>query len=277
MAITAQDVNKLRQMTGAGMMDCKKALTESNGDFEGAIDILRKAGQKVASKRADNEVSEGIVLINVSTDGTNGKLVALACETEPVSKVEGFRSLAQEILSIAVSSNATSKDELLKAALSDGRSVEENMVDYMGKIGEKLDIVGYENVNAEKVVSYVHSNGKLGVLLAFNGIEGADVEELGKDVAMQIAAMKPVAVDKDGVDANTVEREIEIGKEQARAEGKPEEMLEKIASGKLNRFYKDYTLLNQDFVKDTSKSIRQLLADTCKTITVQEFKRISIG
>jgi elongation factor Ts len=277
MAITAQDVNKLRQMTGAGMMDCKKALTESNGDFEGAIDILRKAGQKVASKRADNEVSEGIVLINVSTDGTNGKLVALACETEPVSKVEGFRSLAQEILAIAVKSNATSKDELLKAALADGRSVEENMVDYMGKIGEKLDIVGYENVNAEKVVSYVHSNGKLGVLLAFNGTEGADLEELGKDVAMQIAAMKPVAVDKDGVDSNTVEREIEIGKEQARAEGKPEEMLEKIATGKLNRFFKDFTLLNQDFVKDPSKNIRQLLADKGKTLTVQEFKRISIG
>jgi len=277
MAITAQDVNKLRQMTGAGMMDCKKALTESNGDFEGAIDILRKAGQKVASKRADNEVSEGIVLINVSTDGTNGKLLALACETEPVSKVEGFRSLAQDILAIAVKNNATSKDELLKIALSDGRSVEENMVDYMGKIGEKLDIVGYENVNAEKVVSYVHSNGKLGVLLAFNGTEGADVEELGKDVAMQIAAMKPVAVDKDGVDSHTVEREIEIGKEQARAEGKPEEMLEKIATGKLNKFFKDFTLLNQDFVKDPSKNIRQLLADKGKTLTVQEFKRISIG
>jgi elongation factor Ts len=277
MAISAQDVNKLRQMTGAGMMDCKKALTESNGDFEGAIDILRKAGQKVASKRADNTVSEGIVLTNVSSDGTNGKLLALACETEPVSKVEGFRTLAQDILDIAVKSNASSKDDLLKISLADGRSVEENLVDYMGKIGEKLDIIGYENINAEKVVSYIHSNGKLGVLLALDGLAGANVEELGKDVAMQIAAMKPVAVDKDGVDSKTVEREIEIGKEQARAEGKPEEMLEKIATGKLNRFYKDFTLLNQDFVKDPSKSIRQLLADTAKTLTVKEFKRIVIG
>jgi elongation factor Ts len=277
MAISAQDVNKLRQMTGAGMMDCKKALTESNGDFEGAIDILRKAGQKVASKRADNTVSEGIVLTNVSSDGTNGKLLALACETEPVSKVEGFRTLAQDILDIAVKSNASSKDDLLKVSLSDGRSVEENLVDYMGKIGEKLDIIGYENINAEKVVSYIHSNGKLGVLLALDGLAGANVEELGKDVAMQIAAMKPVAVDKEGVDSKTVEREIEIGKEQARAEGKPEEMLEKIATGKLNRFYKDFTLLNQDFVKDPSKSIRQLLADTAKTLTVKEFKRIVIG
>ncbi len=277
MAITAQDVNKLRQMTGAGMMDCKKALSEADGDFEAAIDILRKAGQKVASKRADNEVSEGIVLINVSSDGSNGKLLALACETEPVSKVESFRTIAKDILEVAVKTNASSKDDLLKAALADGRSVEENLVDMMGKIGEKLDIVGYENVNAEKVVSYVHSNGKLGVLLALNGLGGADVDELGKDVAMQIAAMKPVAVDKDDVDSNTVEREIEIGKEQARAEGKPEAMLEKIALGKLNKFYKDFTLLNQDFVKDPSKNIRQLLADSAKTLTVKEFKRISIG
>jgi len=277
MAITAQDVNKLRQMTGAGMMDCKKALSEADGDFEAAIDILRKAGQKVASKRADNTVSEGIVLINVSTDGSNGKLMALACETEPVSKVESFRALAKDILDVAVKTNAGSKDDLLKAPLADGRSVEENMVDMMGKIGEKLDIIGYENVNAERVVSYVHSNGKLGVLLALNGLGGVDVEELGKDVAMQIAAMKPVAVDKDDVDSNTVEREIEIGKEQARAEGKPEAMLEKIALGKLNKFYKDFTLLNQDFVKDPSKNIRQLLSDTASTLTVKEFKRISIG
>jgi elongation factor Ts len=258
-------------------MDCKKALTEAEGDFEGAIDILRKAGQKVASKRADNEVSEGIVLINVSADGGNGKLLALACETEPVSKVEGFRTMAQDILNVAVSTNAGSKEDLLNATLADGRSVHENLVDMMGKIGEKLDIVGYENVSAEKVVSYIHSNGKLGVLLALNGVDGADVDELGKDISMQIAAMKPVAVDKDDVDSRTVEREIEIGKEQARAEGKPEEMLEKIAQGKLNRFYKDFTLLNQDFVKDPSKNIRTLLAEKSKSLSIKSFSRISIG
>jgi len=222
-------------------------------------------------------VSEGVVLVNVSTDGSNGKLLALACETEPVSKVEGFRKIAQDILDIAVSSNASDKETLLKQNLADGRSVEENLVDMMGKIGEKLDIIGYENVSAEKVVSYVHSNGKLGVLVALNGTGGAEVEDLGKDVAMQIAAMKPVAVDKDDVDSKTVEREIEIGKEQARAEGKPEEMLEKIAVGKLNKFYKDFTLLNQEFVKDPSKNIRQLLAERVKTLTVKEFKRVSIG
>jgi elongation factor Ts len=277
MAITAQDVNKLRTMTGAGMMDCKKALTEANGDFDAAIDILRKAGQKVASKRADNAVSEGVVLVQVSNDGSNGKLLALACETEPVSKVDSFRKIADEILAVAVSSNAGTKEDLLKASLADGRSVEENLVELMGKIGEKLDIVGYENVSADKVVSYVHSNGKLGVLLALNGTAGVEVDDLGKDVAMQIAAMKPVAVDKDDVDSRTVEREIEIGKEQARAEGKPEEMLEKIALGKLNRFYKDFTLLNQDFVKDPSKNIRTLLAEKSKSLTVKEFKRIAIG
>jgi elongation factor Ts len=275
--ITAQDVNKLRTMTGAGMMDCKKALTEANGDFEAAIDILRKAGQKVASKRADNEVSEGIVMIQVSGDGTNGKLLALACETEPVSKVDSFRTIAQEILHAAVNSNASDKEQLLLTNLADGRSVQENLVELMGKIGEKLDIVGYENMSAGKVVSYIHSNGKLGVLLGMEGVDGSDVEELGKDIAMQIAAMKPVAVDKDDVDSRTVEREIEIGKEQARAEGKPEEMLEKIALGKLNRFYKDFTLLNQDFVKDPSKNIRTLLAEKSKNLSIKGFSRIAIG
>ncbi len=277
MAITAADVNKLRQMTGAGMMDCKKALTEANGDFEAAVDILRKAGQKVASKRADNTVSEGIVLINVSSDGSNGKLLALACETEPVSRVESFRNIAGDILAVAVKENSSTTEELMKAKSADGRTVEESLVELMGKIGEKLEIVGYENVSAEQVVSYIHSNGKLGVLVAMDGVAGADVQELGKDVAMQIAAMKPVAVDKDDVDPRQVEREIEIGKEQARAEGKPEEMLEKIALGKLNKFYKDSTLLNQEFVKDSSKTIRQLLADKSKSLTVKTFRRISIG
>jgi elongation factor Ts len=260
MAITAQDVNKLRQMTGAGMMDCKKALQEAEGDFEQAVDILRKQGQKVAAKRADNEVAEGTVLVAISTDGTNGKLVALACETEPVSNVEDFKNLAQSILDKAVADNIQDKESLLAATLADGRPVSENIIDLVGKLGEKLVIAAYENVTADKVVSYIHSNGKLGVLVAFEGVDGTDVSELGKDVAMQIAAMKPVALDKDGVDAATVEREIEVGKEQARAEGKPEAMLEKIAQGKLQKFYKDNTLLNQEFVKDSSLSwLRKLL------------------
>jgi len=277
MAITAQDVNKLRQMTGAGMMDCKKALQEADGDFEQAVDILRKQGQKVAAKRADNAVAEGTVLVKISADGTNGKLIALACETEPVSNVEDFKLLAQSILDKAVEADIQDKETLLSSTLSDGRPVSEHIVDLVGKLGEKLEITAYENVTADQVVPYIHSNGKLGVLVAFAGVNGTDVTELGKDVAMQIAAMKPVALDKDGVDSATVEREIEVGKEQARAEGKPEAMLEKIAQGKLQKFYKDNTLLNQEFVKDSSLTIRQLLEKTAKGLSVTSFKRVAIG
>jgi len=277
MAITAADVNKLRQMTGAGMMDCKKALTEANGDFEAAIDILRKAGQKVAAKRADNATNEGVVLISISEDGSNGKLLALACETEPVSKVADFNNLASALLAAAVSNNAATKEDVLAATLSDGRTAEENIIELTGKIGEKITIAGYENVTAEKVVSYIHSNNKIGVLVAFDNTSGADVLEVGKDIAMQITAMKPVALDKDGVDAATIEREIEIGKDQARAEGKPETMLERIAVGKLEKFYKESTLLNQQFVKDSSINIKQLLEQTQKGLTITEFKRIALA
>ncbi|PKV66687.1 translation elongation factor Ts [Pontibacter ramchanderi] len=277
MAITAQDVNRLRQETGAGMMDCKKALTEANGDFEAAKDILRKQGQKIASKRADNATSEGIVLTQVSDNGATGVVVALACETEPVSKVEDFRNLAQSVLDAAVSTGASSKEELLATPQADGRSLQDHITDLMGKIGEKIDVVSYETVKAEKVVAYNHSNGKLGVLVGMSNTNGTDVTEVGKDIAMQIAAMKPIALDKDGVDSATIEREIEIGKEQARAEGKPENMLEKIAQGKLNKFYKESTLLNQEFVKDSSLTISQLLEKTSKGLTVTEFKRVAIG
>jgi elongation factor Ts len=277
MAITAQDVNRLRQETGAGMMDCKKALTEANGDFEAAKDILRKAGQKIASKRADNTTSEGAVLTQVSEDGKTGKVIAFACETEPVSKVADFQNLAKAILEAAVSTNAATKEELLATPQADGRALQDHITDLMGKIGEKLDVVSYESVTADQVVAYNHSNGKLGVLVGLVNTSGNDVTEVGKDVAMQIAAMKPIALDKDGVDAATIEREIEIGKEQARAEGKPEAMLEKIAMGKLNKFYKENTLLNQEFVKDNSLTIAQLLDKTSKGLTVSAFKRVAIG
>ncbi|WP_192823323.1 translation elongation factor Ts [Rufibacter sp. LB8] len=277
MAITAQDVNRLRQETGAGMMDCKKALTEANGDFENAKDILRKQGQKIASKRADNATSEGAVLTQVNAEGTEGIVVALACETEPVSKVEDFKNLAQTVLAAAVSSKASSKEDLLASVQADGRALQDHLTDLMGKIGEKIDVVSFETVKAERVVAYNHSNGKLGVLVGLTNTGGKEVNDLGKDVAMQIAAMKPIAVDKDGVDSATVEREIEIGKEQARAEGKPEEMLEKIALGKLNKFYKESTLLNQEFVKDPSVTIAKLLDNANKGMTVTEFKRVAIG
>jgi elongation factor Ts len=276
MSITAADVNKLRQMTGAGMMDCKKALTEADGDFEAAVDILRKAGQKVAAKRADNQTNEGVVLIAMNVDHSNGKLIALACETEPVSKVDAFNDLAKNILDAAVKSHAPSAHDLLAEPLADGRSVEGHIIDLTGKIGEKITLAAYENISAEKVVSYIHSNNKIGVLVAFENVQGADVTEVGKDIAMQITAMKPVALDKDGVDAETIEREIEIGKDQARQEGKPEAMLEKIAVGKLEKFYKESTLLNQQFVKDSSITIRQYVESTQKGLTIASFKRIAL-
>ena len=277
MAITAQDVNRLRQETGAGMMDCKKALTEADGDFEKAKDILRKQGQKIANKRADNTTSEGIVLTHVSPDGKTGRVVSFACETEPVSKVVDFQNLAMALMDNAVAAKPATKEELLALPQGDGRSLQEHITDLIGKLGEKLDVTAYDVVTAEQVVAYNHSNGKLGVLVGLNNAGTADVSEVGKDIAMQIAAMKPVAIDKDGVDASIVEREIEIGKDQARAEGKPEAMLEKIALGKLQKFYKDNTLLNQEFVKDSSVTIAQLLEKTSKGLSVAAFKRIAIG
>jgi elongation factor Ts len=275
--ITAAEVNKLRTMTGAGMMDCKKALTESGGDFEAAIDILRKKGQKVSAARAENTTSEGIVSITISADGKNGKLVALACETEPVSKVADFKNLSEAIMNVAVAKKPASTDALLALPLADGRSVQDHIIDLTGKIGEKVTITSYVSMDGEQVVPYVHSNGKLGVMVALKNTGGKDCSEAGKDVAMQAAAMKPIALDKDDVDPKTVEREIEIGKEQARAEGKPEAMLEKIALGKLNKFYKDSTLLNQEFVKDNSKTIAQMLDGVQKGLTASAFVRISLS
>jgi elongation factor Ts len=276
MAITAQEVNKLRQMTGAGMMDCKKALTEAEGDFEKAIDILRKKGQKVSASRADRETKEGTIVTQVSADGATGFLLSLTCETDFVAKNEEFVAFANTALKLAVDNKATSTADIL-AIPFEGITVGEKIIELTGKIGEKIEISHYEVVTGEAVVPYIHSNGKLGVLVSLVNTSGAAVEEAGKDVAMQIAAMNPVAVDKDGVDASTVEREIEVGKEQARQEGKAEEMLEKIALGKLQKFYKENTLLSQAFVKDNSKTIAQYLDGVSKGMTVSAFRRISIG
>jgi elongation factor Ts len=276
MAITAQEVNKLRQMTGSGMMDCKKALTEADGDFEKAVDILRKKGQKVSASRADRETKEGVVVTRVSEDGTTGTLLSLTCETDFVAKNEEFGAFANTLLDMAVSNNCATVEEIHALPFAD-LTTAEKIIEMTGKIGEKIEISHYVVIKAEAVVPYIHSNGKLGVLVGLVNTSGSNVEEAGKDVAMQIAAMNPVAVDKDGVDATTIEREIEIGKEQARQEGKPEEMLEKIALGKLQKFYKESTLLSQVFVKDNSKTIAQYLDGVSKGLTVSAFKRISIG
>jgi elongation factor Ts len=276
MAITAQDVNKLRQMTGAGMMDCKKALTEANGDFEAAIDLLRKKGQKVSASRSDRETTEGSVFVRTNEDQTEGTLVALGCETDFVAKNESFVDLGESILNAAYEHKPKDISEL-KSLKIGNLTVEEKIIELVGKIGEKIDIVAFERLQGEAVVPYIHAGNKLGVLVVLRGADGAEVKEAGKDVAMQIAAMKPVGVDKDDVDPTIVSREIEIGKEQARAEGKPEQMLEKIAQGKLNKFYKENTLLNQAFVKDNSLTIAQYLDKVKKGLTVDSFKRVAIG
>ncbi len=276
MAITAQDVNKLRQMTGAGMMDCKKALTEAEGDFEKAVELLRKKGQKVSASRADRETSEGVVFAKTNDTNSEGALIAFTCETDFVAKNEEFVALGNQIAELAFAQKPESIEALYAMSLGD-LTVQEKIVEMTGKIGEKLEVKEIQVLSGDAVVPYIHSNSKLGVLVALQNTNGSNAEDAGKDVAMQIAAMNPVAVDKDGVDPAIVEKEIEIGKEQARQEGKPENIIEKIAMGKLNKFYKENTLLSQAFVKDNSQTIAQYLDSVSKGMTVSEFKRVSIG
>jgi elongation factor Ts len=273
--ISASDVNKLRQQTGAGMMDCKKALTETNGDFEAAVDFLRKKGAKVAASRQDRESNEGVVIARTSADGKRGVVIELNCETDFVAKNADFVAFANSIADTAVNANPANL-EALNAATINGVSVADACIEQTGKIGEKIGVSKYEVVEGEKVVAYIHGNYRLGVLVALNAAP-AGVDEAGKDVAMQIAAMNPVAIDKDGVDATIIERELEIAKDVIRAEGKPEAMVEKIAAGKLNKFYKDSTLLNQEFVKDSSKNVSQFLDSIDKGLTVTAFKRVALG
>ena len=273
--ITATDVNKLRQQTGAGMMDCKKALTEANGDFEAAIDYLRKKGAKVAASRSDRDSNEGVVIAKTSADGKQGFIVEINCETDFVAKNADFIAFANSIADLAVEKNPSSLEELTSYELN-GVKVSDQILDQTGKIGEKIGVSKYETVTGEKVIAYIHGNYRLGVLVALSA-DASGAEEAGRDVAMQIAAMNPVAIDKDGVDSRTIERELEIAKDQIRAEGKPEEMFEKIAAGKLNKFYKDSTLLNQEFVKDSSKTISQFLDGVDKGLTVTAFKRVQLG
>ncbi|MVN92097.1 translation elongation factor Ts [Mucilaginibacter aquatilis] len=277
--ISASDVNKLRQQTGAGMMDCKKALTETNGDFEAAIDYLRKKGAKVAASRQDRESNEGVVIARTSEDGKKGVIVELNCETDFVAKNAEFIAFANAIANEAVQTLPADVDGVnaLEIDTETGRTtIGEAITAMTGKIGEKIGVSKYAVLEGEKIVAYIHGNFRLGVLVGLNA-NPAGAEEAGKDVAMQIAAMNPVALDKDGVDATTIERELAIAKEQIRAEGKPEEMVEKIAAGKLNKFYKDSTLVNQEFVKDSSKSVAQFLTGVDKDLKVTAFKRVALG
>ena len=276
MAITAQEVNKLRQMTGAGMMDCKKALVESEGDFDLAIEILRKKGQKVSANRADRQTNEGSVFIETNDDNTLAVIVALGCETDFVAKNQDFLDLGSEILKIAFNARPESIDAL-KALKSGDLTIADKITELIGKIGEKIDIIACEITKGETVVPYVHAGSKLGVLVALKGTNGKDVTDAGRDVAMQIAAMRPVAVDKDDVDAAIIQLELKIGREQAIAEGKPAQMVDKIAEGKLNKFFKDNTLLNQAYVKDNSLTVAKYLDSVNKGLTVESFRRVSVS
>ena len=276
MAITASDVNKLRQQTGAGMMDCKNALVEANGDFEAAVDILRKKGQKIAAKRGDNEAREGLVMAQSTADGKTGVILTLNCETDFVAKNEGYVNFVQSLVDIALEKTPATAEELKALAYNDKLSVEEKITEQVGVIGEKLDLANYAVINADKVVAYNHPGNQLATLVGLNS--GSEVvAEAGRQVAMQIAAMSPIAIDKTGVDARTIEREIEVGKDLAIQEGKPAEMAEKIAMGRLNKFFQENTLLSQSFVRDNKMTVEEFLNSTEKGLTVLDFKRFSLS
>lgn len=271
--ITAAEVNQLRKMTGAGMMDCKKALVEAEGDFDKAIEILRKKGQKVAANRADRESTEGAAIAKVNSANTEGVIISLNCETDFVAKNESFVTLANELADLALSFN--SKEAFLAADFK-GLSVQDKLIEQTGVIGEKIEIGGFEKLNAAFVGSYIHAGNKIATLVGLSAVvAGADT--IAKDVAMQAAAMNPVALDESSVDQAIIDKEIEIAKDQLRQEGKPEAMLEQIAKGKLNRFFKDNTLINQDFIKDSKMSVDQYVKSADKNLSVTGFARVALG
>lgn len=276
MAITAAQVNELRKKTGAGMMDCKKALVEADGDMEQAIDILRKKGQKIAAKRGDNEAKEGLVFAEATADGKAGVLLALNCETDFVAKNDDFRAFVESIVKIAVENLPTSIEELKGLKYDEKLTIDEKIVEQIGVIGEKLDLSKYEVVRTENVVAYNHPGNQLATLVGLNK-SGDTAADAGKQVAMQVAAMNPIALNKDGVDENTIQREIEVGKELAIQEGKPADMAEKIAQGRLAKFFKENTLLSQPFVRDNKLTVEQFLNQSESGLTVTDFKRVALS
>ena len=274
--ITAADINKLRQATGAGMMDCRKALTETNNDFEAAIDWLRKQGQKVAAKRSDREAKEGVIIAQTSADHKTGFVVCISCETDFVSKNAEFVAFAQVIADAAVANNVKSAAELNEVSVN-GTKVSDMINDKLASIGEKIGVAKFERVDAPYVASYIHGSYRMGVLVGLS----SEAAEVGKDLAMQIAAMNPVAVDPESVPAETVEREraiiIDTMKEDPKMAGKPEEMIAKIAEGKINAFFKEQTLLAQAFVKDGGKTVGEYVKSVDGALKVTEFKRVALG
>lgn len=270
--ITAADINKLRQTTGAGMLDCRKALTESNGDFEAAIDWLRKQGQKVAAKRSDREAKEGVIIAQTTADNKSGIIICVSAETDFVSRNPEFVAFVQNIANAAIDRNAQSIEELNEVMIGNEK-VSELVNDKLAAIGEKIGITRFERLNAAYVASYIHGANRMGVLVGMS----KHAYEAGKDVAMQIAAMNPLAVDETSISPETIAREKEIAIEQIKAEGKPAEMAEKIAMGKVNKFFKENTLLAQPFVKDNSKSVADYLKSVDAELKVTDFKRVALG
>ena len=279
MEISAKDVNLLRQQTGAGMMDCKKALVEAEGDFEKAIELLRKKGQKIAANREGREAKEGSVFVKTSGDDSTVAMIELNCETDFVARNDDFQALGEVLAALALANSPADIDAFKAMTMADGRAVSEHLTEAMGRIGEKIDVRKFAIVTGEKIVSYIHPGARVGVTVAFSGVDStANFDMIARDIAMQIAAMKPLGVDKDDVPSDLIEKEIEIGMELARAEGKPEGMLEKIAQGKLQKFFKENTLLHQEFVKDNSKTVAQYIKDNLGAdAKVLTFKRIAIG
>jgi len=271
--ISAADIQKLREMTGAGMMDCKKALQEAEGDYENAVDVLRKKGIAKAAKREDRETKEGVVIAQTNADQTRGIVVALMCETDFVARNEGFIALTQKMADIALENYPATLEELLNLPFESGVTIGVKVGEQNGIIGEKIDLGRYERIEGAQVLTYNHSNNKRSVLVA---LSKAGHEEAGRNVAMQIAAMNPVSVSKDDVDPKMVEKEIEIGKELARNEGKPEDMLDKIAMGRLNKFFQESTLLSQKFVKNNDQTVLQYLQSLDSGLTVTGFKHVSL-
>ena len=276
MGIDAKLVKSLREKTGAGMMDCKKALVEAGGDFDKAIDILRKKGQKVSEARSGRETSEGIVLFKIDQSEDKASMLSFTCETDFVAKNEEFVDLGNSILEYSFNNNLDNVEEVLAATI-DGLSVSQHITNLIGKIGEKIEISNFSAVKGEKIVPYIHAGSKLGVLVSLTGTDGVDYQSAGKDIGMQIAAMNPISLNSDGVDKSIIDKEIEIGKEQAIKEGKPENIIEKIAQGKLQKFFKENTLLSQSFVKDGSMTVDKYLSSCSPDLKVESFVRISIG
>ncbi|HSP11549.1 MAG TPA: translation elongation factor Ts [Salegentibacter sp.] len=271
--ITAAEVNKLRKATGAGMMDCKKALVETDGDFDKAIEVLRKKGQKVAAKRADRDSAEGAAIAKTNADNTKGVLISLNCETDFVAKNDDFVKLANDFADLAI--NFNSKEEFLKADYK-GITVEEKLTEQTGVIGEKIEIGAFKTLEAPFVGSYIHAGNKIAVVTGLSkNVEGA--EEAAKNVSMQAAAMNPVALNEEGVDQSIIEKEIEIAKDQLRQEGKPEAMLDNIAKGKIQRFFKDNTLVNQDYIKDNKQSVAAYVKSVDSDLQVVGFERVALG